>query len=238
MHAVRAGDILAVSEPRNHFALVPGAEKYLLIAGGIGITPILAMMDHLRRAGADFVLHYCTRTPELTPFRDELVPMADQGRVCFHHDGGVPGCGLNDGGLQDAVQAGTQVYCCGPNGLMSAVRAATGHWPHGTVHFESFAAPALPAASAAGQAFEFEVEIASTGAVIGVPAHMSMLEALRGHGVDVDSSCEAGTCGTCITRYLSGEPSHRDFVLDEEQQREFVIVCVSRSKSRRLKVDL
>ena len=124
----------------------------------------------------------------------------------------------------------------GPAGLMAAVKAASNHWPAGQIHFEHFAAP-VGVAVVGGQA-GFEVEIASTGAVYRVPPECSILSVLLSEGMLIDSSCEAGVCGTCTTRYLSGEPDHRDFVLSDVEQREHVMVCVSRAKSARLVLDL
>ncbi|MDB5841065.1 MAG: iron-sulfur protein [Herminiimonas sp.] len=235
----KAGDILAISEPRNHFELIEGAARYVLVAGGIGVTPLIAMVARLAELQADHVLHYCCRSRDSAAFSAALEPLVADGRVVFHEDGGVPGNGLNVMRLFSECAQGTQVYCCGPAGLMSAVRTATSHWPAGTVHFESFSAPALsaPPPGVAGEV-EFEVELASTGRVIPVPHHQTMLEALRAHGVDLDSSCEAGTCGTCMTRYCEGEPDHQDYILGAEEQQEFLMVCVSRSKSRRIKLDL
>ena len=138
---VRVGDIVEASPPRNNFPLVAEAERYLLIAGGIGITPIMAMIAELRRRRADFRLHYCTRSPEETAFLDDLAVLAAQGRVMFHHDGGDPAKGLDiDATLRDRPP-GTHLYYCGPAGMMAAAAAASSHWPPGTVHCEYFVGP-------------------------------------------------------------------------------------------------
>ena len=233
---VVAGDLLQVSLPRNNFPLDESAVRHLLIAGGIGVTPLLAMVNRLRLIGADFELHYCTRDAAHTAFRtflgeDDVAP-----RVQLHHDGGVPGQGLDVASLLATVAPGTHVYCCGPAGLMAAVQAASAHWPIGQIHFEHFAAPIMAAGT--GGLAAFEVELASTGAVYRVPPDRSILSVLLSEGVLVDSSCEAGVCGTCTTRYLSGEPDHRDFVLSDAEQRDHLMVCVSRAKSARLVLDL
>lgn len=233
---VAVGDLLQVSMPRNHFPLAGSATRHLLIAGGIGVTPLLAMLHSLQALGADFVLHYCTRDVAQTAFRALLAADGVAPHVHLHHDGGVPGKGLDVVALLATVAAGTHVYCCGPAGLMAAVKAASAHWPAGQIHFEHFAAPV--ASTVVGGAAAFEVEIASTGAVYPVPPDRSILSVLLGEGVLIDSSCEAGVCGTCMTRYLSGEPDHRDFVLSDSEQREHVMVCVSRAKSARLVLDL
>lgn len=135
---VRVGDIVEASTPRNNFPLAREAERHLLIAGGIGITPIMAMIAELRRRRAEFRLHYCTRSPEETAFLDDLAILAAQGRVRFHHDGGNPANGLDiDATLREYVP-GTHLYYCGPPGMMAAAGAASEHWPSGTVHCEHF----------------------------------------------------------------------------------------------------
>jgi len=138
---VRVGDIVEASTPRNNFPLVAEAERYLLIAGGIGITPIMAMIAELRRRRADFRLHYCTRSPEETAFLDDLGGLAAQGRVMFHHDGGDPAKGLDIAATLRDRPPGTHLYYCGPAGMMAAAAAASGHWPPGTVHCEYFVGP-------------------------------------------------------------------------------------------------
>jgi vanillate O-demethylase ferredoxin subunit len=138
---VRVGDIVEASPPRNNFPLAAYAERYLLIAGGIGITPIMAMIAELRRRRAEFRLHYCTRSPEETAFLDDLAVLAAQGRVMFHHDGGDPAKGLDIATTLREWRLGTHLYYCGPAGMMAAAAAASQHWPPGTVHCEYFAGP-------------------------------------------------------------------------------------------------
>jgi ferredoxin-NADP reductase len=241
LHAkTRPGDIFSISEPRNHFELVEGASRYVLVAGGIGVTPLIAMMARLAQLKSDYVLHYCCRSRETAAFSNTLEALVSTGHVVFHEDGGVPANGLNAAELLDEPQAGTHVYCCGPTGLMTAVRQATGRWAPNTVHFESFAphAPISSPASDRAEDAEFEVELASTGRVVPVSHDQTILEALRAAGLSIDSSCEAGTCGACKTRYLDGEPDHQDFVLSTAEQQEYLMVCVSRSNSSRIKLDL
>lgn len=233
---VGVGDLLQVSMPRNNFPLDASAKRHLLIAGGIGVTPLMAMAHSLLALGSDFVLHYCARDAAQTAFRGVVGADGMAPRVRLHHDGGIPGRGLDVVALLATVTPGTHVYCCGPAGLMSAVKAASAHWPPGQIHFEHFVAPV--ASAPVGADADFEVQIASTGAVYPVPADRSILSVLLGEGVLVDSSCEAGVCGTCTTRYLSGDPDHRDFVLSDAEQRDHVMVCVSRSRSARLVLDL
>jgi ferredoxin-NADP reductase len=138
---VRVGDIVEASPPRNNFPLAADAERYLLIAGGIGITPIMAMIAELRHRRAEFRLHYCTRSPEETAFLDDLAVLAAQGRVVFHHDGGDPAKGLDIATTLREWRLGTHLYYCGPAGMMAAAATASQHWPPGTVHCEYFAGP-------------------------------------------------------------------------------------------------
>ena len=234
---VHEQDRITITVPRNNFPLHEEARQHLLIAGGIGITPMLAMVRRLEAAGADYRLHYCTRSAEKTAFRDELLGEPFGRHVTFHHDGGDPSKGLDIAALLAQVQVGTHVYCCGPTGLMNAVKSSSEHWPMGTVHFEFFSTDP-DVAQGPGEAFE--VEIASTGAVYKVPPEKTILDVLLDHGHDVDSSCEEGLCGTCIVDVLEGEPDHRDFVLDDEEKEsnQLITVCCSRAKSARLKLDL
>ena len=184
MHdVVREGDDVTITAPRNNFPLHENAERHLLIAGGIGITPMLAMARRLADLGADYTLHYCTRSPERTAFRDELAAEPFASHVQFHHDGGDPAKGLDVRALLAEIEDGTHVYCCGPLGLMHAVTTASEHWPLGTVHFEFFETdPDVKEGPSTG----FEVEIASTGAVYQVPPEKTILDVLLDNGHDVD----------------------------------------------------
>ncbi|MFG1423526.1 PDR/VanB family oxidoreductase [Roseixanthobacter liquoris] len=240
---VRAGDVLAISAPRNHFELDEGARHTILVGGGIGITPLIAMATHLGEIGASFALHYCARSRERLAFLEEANALAQAGSVTFHLDGGVPAAGLDTAALLATHMPGTRVYCCGPHGLNTAVQAASAHWPAGAVRFETFAPPSatfpLPPAPLDGEdGAEFEIELASTGTIIPVHSGQSILAALRARGLDAESSCEAGTCGVCKTRLLHGVADHQDFVLSRDEQAEWMMICVSRAKSRRLKLGL
>lgn len=232
---VRAGDALTVSAPRNAFALQP-ASSYVLIAGGIGVTPLLAMAHTLAASGADFTLHYCTRDAQGTAFR-ELLSRAPYARhVRFHHDGGDPDRFLDVKALLARAPANARLYTCGPAGLMESVREAAraGGWPDSHVHFESFGAGPHTADTA------FEVVVKSTGQVLPVPAGKSLLNVLLDAGVGIGYSCQGGSCGACQTNVLEGEPEHRDQVLPEEEKRasRCMYPCVSRAKSERLVLDL
>jgi vanillate O-demethylase ferredoxin subunit len=236
---VEAGQTLRVSEPRNHFALEPSARRTLLIAGGIGITPILCMAERLAYTGATFELHYAARSPARAPFLERIrgSAFADRTRVYFSEG---PGASRLDLGamLADPVP-GAHLYVCGPARLIEAALAtakARG-WPASRTHREFFAPPE---GAEHGPAEAFEVEIASSGQVITVPADQTVTQVLAAHGIEVATSCEQGVCGTCVTRVLEGVPDHRDFYLTAEEQAagDQMTLCCSRARTRRLVLDL
>jgi vanillate O-demethylase ferredoxin subunit len=236
---IEPGDRLAITAPMNNFPLRDKAARVILIAGGIGVTPVLSMVRQLQKAAADWQLHYCARGPELTAFRELLSAPPYDARTTFHYDGGDPAKGLDVVGLLATPRPGDHLYCCGPTGLMAAVRAASAHWPSGAVHFEYFSVDEAVIGEHAPDG-AFEVEIASTGEVFEIPADKSILEVLEENGIEVDSACQDGLCGTCITGVLEGEPDHRDMVLDDEEHASntLMTVCCSRARSKRLKLDL
>jgi ferredoxin-NADP reductase len=221
-----AGQQIEIRGPRNHFPLV-AAERYLFIAGGIGITPVLPMVAEVAAAGRDWRLVYGGRTRSAMAFREELAR---------RHPGNVEIRPQDEHGLLDlsslAVEPhDTAVYCCGPEPLLAAVERLR---PTGTLHVERF----TPRAEGPRQ--EFDVELAGSGAVVHVPADQSVLDVVERSGVAVLWSCREGTCGTCETAVLSGEPDHRDTVLTEEERaaNDTMMICVSRSRSPRLVLDI
>lgn len=234
---VRAGDLIEVSKPHNFFPLAADSGHVVLLAGGIGITPILAMVEQLRRLDRSFELHYCTQTPERTAFAGRLAQDAAAGRARLYHDGGDWRKGLDVANLLREHRSGTHLYFCGPTGFMTAVKEASADWPRETVHFEYFGADpdatARPA-SASG----CEVVLQRSGRAIQVDASQSILQAVRDAGVACESSCESGMCGTCKVRYLSGSPEHNDYVLSDEERREFVLICCARVEAGPLVLDL
>ncbi|WP_186198131.1 PDR/VanB family oxidoreductase [Burkholderia gladioli] len=234
---LRAGDLVTVSRPRNHFALASGARKVLLLAGGIGVTPLKAMAHELESRGIDFALHYCARSREAAAFGAELEAMRRAGRLHYHFDDGPDGQRIDLPRLLAEPEPGTQLYYCGPAGFMAACAEAAAHWPKGSVHFEHFKAPELPKREAAG-AGECEVRIASTGQVILLRPGQSLADALGEAGVAVPTSCCAGLCATCKLRYLEGEVEHNDFILGEDERREYLTACVSRPIGTHLVLDL
>ena len=238
MHdAVREGDTLLISEPRNHFPLVH-AQRTLLFAGGIGVTPLLCMAQRLAAIGADFALHYCTRSPERTAFRHEIAASAFRDRVQFHFDDGPPSQKLDLDRVLGRPDAGTHLYVCGPTGFIAwVVKAAEGWgWSKEQIHLEYFGA----APQDTGGDRAFQVKVASSGAVYEVPAGQTVVQALQGHGIEILTSCEQGVCGTCLTRVLQGECEHRDLYLTDEEKAKHdqFTPCCSRAKSAVLVLDL
>jgi ferredoxin-NADP reductase len=243
MHtSIRTGDSITISRPRNNFSLIESANRHLLIAGGIGVTPMMAMVEKLKSTDANFTMHYCARSPERMAFKDRLAELVQKGQVVYHYDDGDPSKGLRLVDVLGKYEAGMHLYYCGPSGLMQAVATRTVHWPAGTVNCEYFApAPvssSYPERAMQDMAGNFQVKIASSGAVYTVPPGKSIVEVLRGAGMEFSTSCEAGVCGTCRTRYLEGTPEHRDLVLSEDEREEYVIICCARSTSKILVLDL
>jgi phthalate 4,5-dioxygenase reductase subunit len=228
----KADDTLRVSAPRNNFALAKSPAGYTFIAGGIGITPIMSMIRHLTNAGGPpFRLYYCTRNAQMTAFREELTTPPLKAKTVIHHDDGDPARCFDLWPVLEKPKG--HVYCCGPRPMMQQVRDMTGHWSPSAVHFEAFSEPARRAA----EDRPFRVRLAKSGEVVDVPVGVTILEALRAHGLTVPSSCESGTCGTCRTRLIAGEADHRDLVLSEHEHADNIMLCVSRAKSDELTID-
>lgn len=239
---VHVGRILNISSPRNNFPLVRDARKHILIGGGIGITPLISMLYQLQAEGADFELYYCTRGPEVTAFREELAALECQERIHIHHDGGSPTRGLDFKRVIGAFTEGTHIYYCGPRGFMAAVADAAKDWPKANVHFELFQVPeqSNPANISNEDAINigFRVKVHSTGREYVVPEDKTIVEVLAQNGIEISTSCEAGLCKSCIVRVISGEPDHRDYVLSEEEQKDYMLPCCSRSFSPLLVLDI
>jgi len=230
---VKAGDALMVTAPVNDFALPPRAQDFLFVAGGIGITPMMAMIRQVLAEGKRFRLFYCTRSPETTAFLDELSAPEFKDKVTIHHDLGDPARALDLRPILQERKNREHLYCCGPRPLMEAVRNMTGHWSSAAVHFEAFS----DAETHKPDDKPFKVKLARTGEVIDVPTTKTILEALREHGLDVPSSCETGTCGTCRTKMLAGQADHRDLVLAEHERADNIMICVSRARSDEITID-
>lgn len=235
---VREGDLLKISAPKNHFALAAGAQRSILVAGGIGVTPILCMAERLFVSGGEFEMHYCARSVERMAFRKRILASGFSRNVQFHFDDGPPEQRLDIASLVAAPQTNVHLYVCGPKGFMDAVLSAAraNSWPESHLHYEFFAGEA--AKSDGGT--DFEVRLASSGRVIAVPKGTTIIHALARVGVNVPVSCEQGVCGTCLTRVLEGIPEHKDAYLTPEEQalNDQLLPCCSRSLSPVLVLDL
>ncbi len=226
------GDVVRVRGPRNNFALAP-SPRYLFVAGGIGITPILPMVAAAEAAGTDWRLVYGGRQRASMAFLPELAAHGDRVSVRPQDETGL----LDLPALLGTPQPDTLVYCCGPEPLLAAVEQHCAGWPEGALHLERFAARPL---SPPVRAEAFDVELARSGLTLTVPPQRSVLEVVEAAGVGVLSSCTEGTCGTCETAVLAGRPYHRDSVLTpaERAAGDCMLICVSRSCGDRLVLDL
>lgn len=233
MHrCVEVNSELGIAGPRNHFPLNIGAAHSVLVAGGIGITPIRAMIHALQEGNRGWELHYCARSAMHAAFFDELhEQFPDKVHSYFST---LPLLDVRD--LLNRLDLSAHLYCCGPAGLMQAVRDGAAPEQAERVHFEWFAAPQVEHAD--NQAFE--IELARSKRVLLVSAEKSVLQVLRENGFDVPSSCEEGVCGTCETRVLQGRIDHRDQLLSEQEREanQTMMICVSRAKCTRLVLDL
>jgi vanillate O-demethylase ferredoxin subunit len=235
---IEAGHLITISAPKNHFALEPAAARSLLFAGGIGVTPILAMAEELAGAGADFEMHYSARTPERAAFLQRIAAAPYATRVHVHYDSGDAAQKLDCAAVLGAPRADTHIYVCGPGGYIDHVLGAANAlgWPAAQVHREYFsAAPVDEAGDTA-----FDVKLASSGQVFTIPPGRTVVEVLAEHGIDIPVSCEQGVCGTCLTRVTAGVPDHRDVYLTDEERaaNDQFTPCCSRSKSAVLSLDL
>jgi vanillate monooxygenase ferredoxin subunit len=235
---VNEGDVLRISTPKNHFPLAHEAGRSVLLAGGIGVTPILCMAERLAIASEDFEMHYCTRSRDRTAFLGHIQASAFASNVQLHFDDGPPEQKLDLESLVASPQPGVHLYVCGPKGFMDWVlgTARARGWPNNQLHYEFFGAEVVKSDSDGS----FEVQLASSGRIVVVPKDQTVIQALAAAGVEVQFSCEQGVCGTCVTRVLEGEPDHRDmyFTPEEQAANDQFTPCCSRSKSPRLVLDL
>ncbi|MCA1218182.1 PDR/VanB family oxidoreductase [Streptomyces sp. 8L] len=242
---LRPGDTVTVTGPRNHFALEE-APAYVFVAGGIGITPILAMARAASRRGVPYTLVHGGRTRTSMAFGAELAELArlaEDGGLSGHRGGSVVRHPQDEKGHIDLDAAlsdlppGALVYCCGPEPLLAAVEALC---PPGRLRVERFSAPAAGKPRGGSGDTAFEVECRASGVTVGVDASTSVLDAVRAAGIAVASSCEEGICGTCETRVLAGVPDHRDLLLSDGEHAAgaTMMICVSRCASDRLVLDL
>jgi len=228
------GVVVRADPPRNGFPLDADARHHVLIAGGIGITPVIAMIHHLKRNRASYFVHVCARSLKEVAFGDFIQAEVAAGRAALHLDGNDPARRPDMAALVGTAAEGTHVYACGPAGLLNSFNRATASWPRGQIHVESFA----PEARQTEGDTPFEVTIASTGKTIHVPADTTLLAVLKAAGHDIATSCRQGICGSCMVPYLAGEPDHRDQALTEDERRGFLTVCCSRALTPGLTLDL
>lgn len=239
---LRVGDELQISAPRNAFPLEESAAQSILIAGGIGITPLWSMAQRLAQLGRPWTLHYATRTPASAAYAEQFVALAANslGKVKLYFDGGVSDQGLDLQAIAQDSPADAHLYCCGPAGMLKAFEAATAQLPPARVHREYFAAPPAPAQDAKSTDQAFRVRLSKSGQLVPVDSGTTILDALLNAGVDVPYSCMSGICGMCTTGVLGGVPDHRDHVLSEAEKAcgQQIILCCSRAKSPELVLDL
>jgi vanillate monooxygenase ferredoxin subunit len=239
MHlSVNAGDVITISEPRNHFPLDSRATRSLLIAGGIGVTPILCMAERLSQQDANFEMHYSARSRDRMAFLERIGRAKYALHVQTHFDDGPQEQKMDIERVLAQQESGTHLYVCGPTGFMTWVldSAANAGWGPDRVHREYFSAS--PTSTADDETFS--VKLARSGKVIPIASDQSVIEALAAQGIAIPVSCEQGICGTCLTRVIDGEPDHRDmFMTDAEHaMNDQFTPCCSRSKSPMLVLDL
>lgn len=233
----RVGMTLDISAPRNHFALDESAEHTVLVAGGIGITPILCMFRRLRATGRNVKLLYCARSTAQAAFVEEIEAIG--GEVTYHFDEANGGKPASLASFLEGQPAGTHAYCCGPGVMLDAFEAACAQAGIANVHIERFAAaPDAPAPATAETGYT--VTLAKTGRDISVPPGATLLDTLLAAGIDAEHSCMEGVCGACETRVLEGCPDHRDSVLSASERagNKVMMICVSGCKGERLTLDL
>ena len=236
MHTqVALGDLLRVSTPRSHFELIENAPHTVLFAGGIGITPLWAMVQRLETLRKSWELHFGARTPQAAALIAPLTKLRDERgkRVAFYFLSENNRM-MDFANIIGASPAGSHFYCCGPAGMLDAYKSATAGLPSEHVHFEQFS-PAAPAALTGG----FQVELAKSGKLLDVKQGESILATLLANGVQVKYSCREGVCGECETTVLDGTPDHRDAILtdDEKASGKTMMICCSGSLSKKLILD-
>jgi vanillate O-demethylase ferredoxin subunit len=240
MHSqLTEGSMVRISRPKNNFSLRDNSGRSLLLAGGIGVTPLLSMAQALAARGSDFALHYFARSNQELAFQ-HLITASDWAERVFYHFGLVPPL-LNDVLAEILADPGSDdaIYLCGPNPFMDVVRSSAEEagWPGDSVVLEHFSAtpPKLRP-----EADEFVVRLAKRGIELLVPADKAIIDVLREAGIEIKTSCEQGVCGTCITQVIEGEPEHNDLYLSDEEHESgrLMTPCVSRARSKLLVLDL
>lgn len=235
---IKEGDVITISEPRNNFPLHDNVMHYTLLAGGIGITPILSMAKNLIAQKARFELHYCSRSENRTAFYDYILNSNLNEYSHIHCDDGPGDQLLNLNKFLSDRPEGGHLYICGPQGFMKAAESASQNaWPAETVHMEYFSAD--PGAFTTSTD-SFHVKLAKSGETYLIPPDKSVVATLAEYGIEIPVSCEQGVCGTCLVDVLEGTPDHRDvFLSDKEKHRcDQFTPCVSRSKTAMLVIDM
>ena len=231
MHELQPGEVVTISEPRNNFHMTAAAEHTLLMAGGIGVTPLLAMARQLAGDGASFHLHYFARSKEHAAFRDVLNNGPFKGSASFHYETDPAKVNTATREILSSRPEGAHLYLCGPLPFMDCVRKeAQAAWPADTVHLEYFS---VDEELLTRQRERFQIRLANSSTVYEVPEDKTIVEVLAEQGIFIETSCEQGICGTCVTRVLAGTPDHRDMYLTDEEKKacDRMMPCVSRALS-------
>lgn len=234
--SLKVGDLIFSTPPRNNFPLDESTDQYVLIAGGIGITPILAMAYRLNALGKKWTIHYCARTKQHAAYQDQLTELSQKSanQVKYYFDHEPNGQSLDLVGLAKNTAAESHFYCCGPKGMLNAFEDATAHRKD-TAHLEYFSAKEEAALDGG-----YEIELAKSNLILKVPAGKSILDVVFEAGISVPSSCREGICGSCETAILCGEADHRDALLsnEEKESNQTMMICCSGAKSKKLILDL
>jgi ferredoxin-NADP reductase len=233
---LRVGQVLRVSAPRNNFPLAESATHSVFIAGGIGVTPFLSMLDRLNQLGKKWRLYYCVRTQDSAAFIEQLKRLAglNGSDLVLNFDEEAGGKVLDITATLGAEPRNAHFYCCGPSGMLDAFKKACRGLPDDQVHLEYFSSTVTPSISGG-----FSVRLQRSGKTVFVPKGNTILEVLLAEGMDIPYSCQQGICAACETVVLSGVPDHRDMILTPEQQasNKVMMICCSGSKSEELVLD-
>ncbi len=224
------GDIIYTTFPRAGFKIAESAQRHIMVAGGIGVTPFLAMAHSLEAQGKDWHLHIVNRG-QILPL--EIAALMGTNRVVFHDTNKVARPPIST--LVGSANLDTAAYCCGPTDMVESFQTYTADWPTGLAQIEYFLPPKIEPVA---DAMPYRVTLAKSGISGNVTADETLLQALRRLGKKVDSSCEGGICGVCEVAWLEGSPVHRDLILSPERRNTHLLACVSGCSSDKLVLDL